>query len=70
MDYRFTCCYRCWSQLLSWGVFAETEFWFAGVKVVVIIGLLILSLVIMLPSHDRLRFRGQFQDFASVTLAP
>ncbi|KAJ5770524.1 uncharacterized protein N7511_002575 [Penicillium nucicola] len=42
------------------GVFAETEFWFAGIKVVVIIGLLILSLVIMLgggPNHDRLGFR-------------
>ncbi|CAI7623143.1 unnamed protein product [Penicillium glandicola] len=42
------------------GVFAEAEFWFAGIKVVVIVGLLILSLVLMLgggPTHDRLGFR-------------
>lgn len=42
------------------GVFAETEFWFAGTKVVMIIGLLILSFILMLgggPSHDRLGFR-------------
>lgn len=42
------------------GVYAETEFWFAGIKVIMIIGLLILSLVLMLgggPTHDRLGFR-------------
>lgn len=42
------------------GVFAETEFWFAGIKVVMILGMLLLSLIIMLggaPNHDRLRFR-------------
>ena len=42
------------------GVYAETEFWFAGIKVVMIIGLLLLSLIIMLggaPDHDRLGFR-------------
>lgn len=41
-------------------IFAETEFWFAGIKVLMIVGLLILSLVIMLgggPTHDRLGFR-------------
>jgi amino acid transporter len=41
-------------------IFAETEFWFAGIKVVMIVGLLILSLIIMLgggPKHDRLGFR-------------
>jgi amino acid transporter len=29
-------------------IFAESEFWFAGIKVLMIVGLLILSLVIML----------------------
>jgi amino acid transporter len=41
-------------------IFAESEFWFAGIKVLMIVGLLILSLVIMLgggPTHDRLGFR-------------
>ncbi|KAI1206946.1 AAT family amino acid transporter [Annulohypoxylon truncatum] len=41
-------------------VYAETEFYFAGIKVIMIVGLLILSLVLMLgggPSHDRLGFR-------------
>ncbi|KAI1082092.1 proline permease PrnB [Whalleya microplaca] len=41
-------------------VYAEAEFWFAGIKVVMIIGLLILSLVLMLgggPDHERLGFR-------------
>ncbi len=50
-------------------VYAESEFWFAGIKVIMIIGLLILSLVLMLgggPTHDRLGFRfwqdpGAFQ---------
>ncbi|EHY54338.1 hypothetical protein HRR83_008080 [Exophiala dermatitidis] len=42
------------------GVYAETEFWFAGIKIVMIIGLLLLSLILMLgggPNHDRLGFR-------------
>lgn len=42
------------------GIYAETEFWFAGIKVVMIIGLLIFSVVLMLgggPDHDRLGFR-------------
>lgn len=41
-------------------VYAETEFWFAGIKVIMLIGLLILSLVLMLgggPDHDRIGFR-------------
>lgn len=33
------------------GVYAETEFWFAGVKVIMIIGLLLLSLIIMLGMY-------------------
>ncbi|GAP85502.1 putative proline permease [Rosellinia necatrix] len=40
-------------------VYAEAEFWFASIKVVLIIGLLILSLVLILgggPSHRRLGF--------------
>jgi amino acid transporter len=42
------------------GVYAETEFWFASIKVIMITGLLLLSLIIMLgggPKHDRLGFR-------------
>ncbi|KAF2226111.1 AAT family amino acid transporter [Elsinoe ampelina] len=42
------------------GIYAETEFWFAGVKVAMIIGLLLLSLILMLgggPTGDRLGFR-------------
>ncbi|KAH6647559.1 AAT family amino acid transporter [Truncatella angustata] len=41
-------------------VYAESEFWFAGIKVAMITGLLILSLVLMLgggPDHERLGFR-------------
>jgi amino acid transporter len=40
--------------------FGECEFWFASIKVVTIIGLIILGLVIDLggtPTHDRLGFR-------------
>ena len=42
------------------GIYAETEFWFASIKIIMVIGLLILSLVIMLgggPTGDRLGFR-------------
>ncbi|KAI3573515.1 proline permease PrnB [Fusarium oxysporum f. sp. albedinis] len=42
------------------GVYAETEFWFASIKVIMIIGLLILSFVLFWgggPSRDRLGFR-------------
>ncbi|KAF2106172.1 AAT family amino acid transporter [Lophiotrema nucula] len=42
------------------GVYAETEFWFASIKVILIIGLLILAFILMLgggPDHDRLGFR-------------
>jgi amino acid transporter len=41
------------------GVYAETEFWFASVKIVMILGLLLLSLILMLgggPNHERLGF--------------
>ncbi|KAF2166420.1 hypothetical protein M409DRAFT_66505 [Zasmidium cellare ATCC 36951] len=40
-------------------IYAETEFWFAGIKVIMLIGLLILSIVLMLgggPNHDRIEF--------------
>lgn len=42
------------------GVYAETEFWFASLKIIMITGLLILAFILMLgggPSHDRLGFR-------------
>ncbi|KAM5356705.1 hypothetical protein ACJ41O_003351 [Fusarium nematophilum] len=42
------------------GVYAETEFWFASVKVIMIIGLLILSVVLMAgggPTGEALGFR-------------
>ncbi|KAF7530895.1 hypothetical protein G7054_g9395 [Neopestalotiopsis clavispora] len=42
------------------GVYAEAEFWFASIKVFLILGLLILSLVLMCgggPGHERLGFR-------------
>ncbi|OAA59185.1 proline permease PrnB [Niveomyces insectorum RCEF 264] len=41
------------------GIYAETEFWFASLKVIMILGLLIVSLVLMLgggPDHHRLGF--------------
>ena len=40
--------------------YGETEFWFAGTKVVMILGLLILSFILFWgcgPKHDRLGFR-------------
>ncbi|KAF1815987.1 AAT family amino acid transporter, variant [Eremomyces bilateralis CBS 781.70] len=40
--------------------YGETEFWFAGIKVIMIFGLLIMSVVLFFgggPSHDRLGFR-------------
>lgn len=40
--------------------YGETEFWFAGTKVIMILGLLMMSFVLFLgggPSHDRLGFR-------------
>ncbi|KAF9888641.1 alpha-1,4-glucan branching enzyme [Aspergillus nanangensis] len=40
--------------------YGETEFWFAGTKVILIIGLLLLSFILFWgggPSHDRLGFR-------------
>lgn len=44
----------------SVGVYAETEFWFASIKVIMIIGLLIMSLILMCgggPNHEVLGFR-------------
>lgn len=40
--------------------YGETEFWFAGTKVIMMIGLLMLSIVLFFgggPDHDRLGFR-------------
>jgi len=42
------------------GFYGETEFWFASTKVIMMIGLLILSVVLFFgggPNHDRLGFR-------------
>ncbi|KAJ4362275.1 hypothetical protein N0V83_010368 [Neocucurbitaria cava] len=41
-------------------VFAESEFWFASIKVAMLVGLLLLAVILMLgggPTHDRLGFR-------------
>lgn len=41
-------------------IFGETEFWFASIKVIAIIGLIIVGIVIFFggtPNHDRLGFR-------------
>lgn len=40
--------------------YGETEFWFAGVKIIMVLGLLLVSFIIFWgggPSHDRLGFR-------------
>jgi amino acid transporter len=53
------------------GVYAETEFWFASIKIIMITGLLLLSLIIMLgggPNHDRLGFRVSSPFHVSSTL--
>ncbi|KND90766.1 Proline-specific permease [Tolypocladium ophioglossoides CBS 100239] len=42
------------------GVYAESEFWFAGLKIIMFAGLLILAIILILgggPDHDRLGFR-------------
>jgi len=42
------------------GVYGETEFWFAGTKVIMMIGLLFVSVILFFgggPDHDRLGFR-------------
>lgn len=42
------------------GVYGESEFWFAGLKVLMATGLLLLSLILMLgggPNHDRIGYR-------------
>jgi len=42
------------------GVYGETEFWFAGTKVIMMLGLLMVSIILFFgggPSHDRLGFR-------------
>ncbi|KAJ0310354.1 hypothetical protein COL516b_002154 [Colletotrichum fioriniae] len=47
-------------NLLPVKFYGETEFWFAGLKVLTIVGLLILSIVLFFgggPSHERLYFR-------------
>nr|POE48823.1 proline-specific permease [Quercus suber] len=47
-------------NLMPVGIYAEAEFWFAGIKLVMLLGLLILAFIIVLgggPDHDRLGFR-------------
>lgn len=52
-------------------VFGEAEFWFASIKLLTIVGLIILAIVLMLgggPNHDRLGFRywntpGAFKEY-------
>lgn len=52
-------------------VFGEAEFWFASIKLLTIMGLIILAIVLMLgggPNHDRLGFRywnnpGAFKEY-------
>ncbi|KAJ4406441.1 hypothetical protein N0V91_004652 [Didymella pomorum] len=42
------------------GIFAESEFWFAGIKVIMLVGLLLLAIILMLgggPTGDRIGFR-------------
>ncbi|KAL5333075.1 amino acid permease/ SLC12A domain-containing protein [Aspergillus crustosus] len=42
------------------GVYGETEFWFAGIKIITLVGLLILSFILFWgggPNRDRLGFR-------------
>ncbi|CAM1507450.1 Fc.00g070910.m01.CDS01 [Cosmosporella sp. VM-42] len=47
-------------NLFPVGVYGESEFWFAGIKIIMATGLLLLSLILMLgggPTHDRLGYR-------------
>ncbi|CAH0047315.1 unnamed protein product [Clonostachys solani] len=47
-------------NLLPVGLYGETEFWFAGTKIILILGLLLLSFILFLgggPSGERLGFR-------------
>jgi len=61
-------------NFLGTRAFGECEFWFASIKVLTIIGLIILGLVIDLgggPTHDRLGFRfwhhpGAFVQFHDI----
>lgn len=57
--------------VVSW--YGESEFWFASIKIIGIIGLIILGIVLFFgggPNHDRLGFRywqrpGAFIPFAA-----
>ena len=47
-------------NLLPVSVYGESEFWFAGLKIIMMMGLLLLSVILFWgggPSHDRLGFR-------------
>ena len=59
-------------NFLGTRAFGECEFWFASIKVITIIGLIILGLVIDLggaPNHDRLGFRYWVSFAPSLHLA-
>lgn len=57
--------------VVSW--YGESEFWFASIKIIAIIGLIILGVVLFFgggPNHDRLGFRywqhpGAFKEYAA-----
>lgn len=60
-------------NIVAVGIFGEAEFWFASIKLITIIGLIVTGIVIMLggaPNHDRLGFRywyepGAFKEYVA-----
>ncbi|KAK3335912.1 proline-specific permease [Cercophora scortea] len=58
-------------NIIAVGIFGEAEFWFASIKLITILGLIIMGLVIMLggaPTHERLGFLywqdpGAFKEY-------
>jgi amino acid transporter len=58
-------------NIIAVGFFGEAEFWFASIKVITIMGLIILGIVLLFgggPNHDRLGFRywdhpGAFKEY-------
>lgn len=52
-------------NIIAVQVFGEAEFWFASIKLITIVGLIILGIVLMAgggPNHDALGFRFWYQD--------
>ncbi|KAL2021585.1 hypothetical protein VTK56DRAFT_6938 [Thermocarpiscus australiensis] len=60
-------------NIVAVGVFGEAEFWFASIKLITILGLIIMGIVIMAgggPNHDAMGFRywnnpGAFKEYVS-----